>query len=855
MKQRKKQLTLIVMLAFVLMAAVAPTAFAATMSHNDMIISVGEEEFLYVFDVGSSEYTWSSENEDICSVTDMGKSDFGNFADCTARIKGVSKGSTRIRAKTNGSTFVWYISVVAADDDDLSIQFDEKDSTTGRDKVDLQIDEQYTLNWTSQPKKKLDYVSFSSSNQKVATVEFSAKTGKAIVSTHASGRAAITASIRDGGKTDSDTCVVYVATQAQTLMSLDNAKITIGVDEGKQLNVNTPWANDEVTWSSDNESVATVSDSGYVTGKATGITTIKAALKVDSRVYASCRVTVSSSSSEVAYNMEKNGKLNFDRSSFDKFSKDTDDTEINYIQFKELPTAKQGVIYFRYGTDKEKEATLKDTYYRSSNPLISDLTFVPAKDYIGKVNLSFSGRTGGGTGLTGNLTINVKGANNELLLFKANAGASMHIDEAKLDQYCRNTTGAGLDYVRFEEPERGELYFKYGEDEEELVTNAISYYYSGSNKKIEDVVFRPENDDTGTVKIRFTGWDSNWKSFSAVIEVTVEASNNAPDITGEILETGHFEFSASDFEKACKKRKKGGLGTVKFALPDESVGSLCYDYGNSESKLSADTAYGTSGSNLIDKVYFLPASGFTGVAEIKYTGTDKDRVEYEGFVKVEVFEDVDKKDDKEDDNNGDNDPDDDDDKNSEDAPSRDDATQHVGSFVDVDTSDYFAGPVLWAVENGITTGTTESTFSPDDKCTTAQILTFLWRAVGSPEPVEDNPFSDVPDDPDEKIFYVKPAIWASEKGMVNGTLFRPNEPCTRSETVKYLWILAGKPEAPASQFKDVSATADYCQAVAWAVEQGVTTGTSSETFTPSGTCTRAQIVTFLWRDLANQSQG
>ncbi len=847
MKQRKKQLPLIVMLAFVLMATVVPTAFAATMSHNDMIISVGEEEFLYVFDTGNSEYTWSSENENICSVSDMGKSDYGNFADCTARIKGVSTGSTRIRAKTSGSTFVWYISVVEASDDKLSIQFDEKDSTTGRDKVDLQVDEQYVLKWSSLPKNKLDYVNFSSSNRKVATVEYSPKTGRAVVKTHASGRAAITASVvdsSDSSKIDSDTCVIYVATQAENLMSIDNAKITIGVDESKQLNVNTPWKNDEVTWSSDNTSVATVSESGYVTGKAAGITTIKAALKVDSRVYASCRVTVSGSSREVAYNMEKNGKLNLDRSSFDKFSEDNDRSDISYIKFKELPSTSNGVIYYRYGMKDEKEITLKDTYYRSGTPLISDLTFVPAKDYVGKFSIAFTGRSASGTDLTGNLKINVKGAENELLLFKATAGASTHIDVAKLDEYCRNTTGAGLDYVRFEKPERGKLYYKYGEDDEELVTNAISYYYSGSHK-IKDVVFRPESGDTGIVKIRFTGWDSNWKPFSATFEVTVEASNNAPDITSEILETGHFEFSASDFGKACKKRKKGELGTVKFTLPDESVGSLRYDYGNSESKVSADTAYGTSGSNLIDKVYFLPASGFTGVAEIKYTGTDKNKVEYEGFVKVEVFEDVDKKDD----NNGDDDPDDDD-KNPDDDSSGDDTPQQVGSFVDVDTSDYFADYVLWAVENGITTGTSETTFSPNNKCTTAQIITFIWRAVGSPEPVEDNPFSDVTDDK----YFAKPAIWASEKGMVKGTLFCPDEPCTRSETVKYLWILAGKPEAPASHFKDVPATADYCQAVAWAVEQGVTTGTSSETFGPSGTCTRAQIVTFLWRDLANQSQ-
>lgn len=170
----------------------------------------------------------------------------------------------------------------------------------------------------------------------------------------------------------------------------------------------------------------------------------------------------------------------------------------------------------------------------------------------------------------------------------------------------------------------------------------------------------------------------------------------------------------------------------------------------------------------------------------------------------------------------------------------------AGKFADVKTSDYFAEPVQWAVEKGITTGTSATSFSPNQNCTAAQILTFLWRASGSPEPAAANPFSDVK----TSDFYYKAALWAAEKGIVSGGTFGGNAPCTRSMAATYMWKAAGSPSAGAASFTDVSAGADYAGAVAWAVEKGVTTGTSAATFSPDSVCTRGQIVTFLYRDLA-----
>lgn len=166
-----------------------------------------------------------------------------------------------------------------------------------------------------------------------------------------------------------------------------------------------------------------------------------------------------------------------------------------------------------------------------------------------------------------------------------------------------------------------------------------------------------------------------------------------------------------------------------------------------------------------------------------------------------------------------------------------------GNFTDVSNTDYFAPYVLWAVENEITTGTSATTFSPHTTCTVAQIITFLWRAKGAPTQQIANPFGDVT----EQDYFYQPALWAYQSGLVSGNKFAGDKPCTRAMTVLYLWILAGKPSAGVNPFSDVPNYADYTQAVAWAVDQGVTTGTSSTTFSPNQTCTRAQIVTFLYR--------
>ena len=169
-------------------------------------------------------------------------------------------------------------------------------------------------------------------------------------------------------------------------------------------------------------------------------------------------------------------------------------------------------------------------------------------------------------------------------------------------------------------------------------------------------------------------------------------------------------------------------------------------------------------------------------------------------------------------------------------------------FTDVPSGAYYEDAVAWAVNNGITGGTSATTFAPDGFCTRAQAVTFLWRAAGSPAPKSTAmPFTDVP----AGSYYYDAVLWAIENGVTKGTsdtTFSPNANCSRGQIVTFLWRSQKSPDAAAANpFTDVAANAYYTSAVLWAVEKSITGGTSATTFSPSANCTRAQIVTFIYR--------
>ena len=174
----------------------------------------------------------------------------------------------------------------------------------------------------------------------------------------------------------------------------------------------------------------------------------------------------------------------------------------------------------------------------------------------------------------------------------------------------------------------------------------------------------------------------------------------------------------------------------------------------------------------------------------------------------------------------------------------------TGVFVDVAEGSYYEEAIDWAVEKSITNGVSSNMFAPNDPCTRAQIVTFLWRAAGSPAPKSMSSFTDVPAD----AFYAKAVAWAVENGITSGTgesKFSPNATCTRAQAVTFLYRASGSPAVSGSaEFSDVATNAYYADAVAWAAKKGITTGIGGGLFGSDNDCTRGQIVTFLWRAMA-----
>ncbi|MGI6206235.1 MAG: S-layer homology domain-containing protein [Anaerovoracaceae bacterium] len=167
-------------------------------------------------------------------------------------------------------------------------------------------------------------------------------------------------------------------------------------------------------------------------------------------------------------------------------------------------------------------------------------------------------------------------------------------------------------------------------------------------------------------------------------------------------------------------------------------------------------------------------------------------------------------------------------------------------FADVNTDDYFYDAVMWAVGNGITEGTSETTFSPDASCTRAEMVTLLWRASGSPEANAENPFTDVSSD----AYYYDAVMWAVENGITVGTsetTFSPDLVVTRGQAVTFLYRQAGSPAVSGNSFTDVDSDDYYADAVSWAASENITVGTGDNKFSPEADCTRAQIVSFMYR--------
>lgn len=398
-----------------------------------------------------------------------------------------------------------------------------------------------------------------------------------------------------------------------------------------------------------------------------------------------------------------------------------------------------------------------------------------------------------------------------------------------------------FDYVSFSLPTTAQGTLYYGGTAMSTSNSSGAFNTRTKVTNLDSVTFVPNAKTTAkTITLNFTLYATRYSSSSTSHGTTVPYSGTVvvnlvrEDIKYTVSQGDSVRFNESDFLSYLRSTKGYTSNyTIDYVTFDQSAvsavneGSLYtyyngYNYGGSVKTTDKFYYNATASQNALSDVAFL-ASRYAKTGETVYipftiyarygtTGTGTRQLT--GTVAIKIGQTM--------------------------------------NFIDVKTTDYFYNSVKWAVGKNITNGTSSTTFSPYKSCTRAEIVTFLWRAAGSPEPtITRNPFRDV--NAVTHSSYYKAILWASQKGITSGTsatAFSPDQVCTRAQIVTFLYRYAGQPSGYYSNpFKDVGATseASYYNAILWAVGKGITTGTSATTFSPYASCNRAEAVTFLYR--------
>lgn len=470
---------------------------------------------------------------------------------------------------------------------------------------------------------------------------------------------------------------------------------------------------------------------------------------------------------------------------------------------------------------------------------------VPASKFSGSnktVTLYVVGVDNKGVASTGTITVSQKSYD---INYNVVAGKSVSFSQKDFEDFLEDYADDNGDY----NSRKDELSFDHA-----VLTSSIpsaksegTLYYgsteiTSSNKSKTDMtdmdkvsfdsVSKPSK-DTVTLTFRVYGEiekPNSRKPDKVNYDVNVVISVVKEDITYTVGIDDTVQLTARDFvnflQDARTSYRKAELDYVKFDVSGKNVSS--YAYGGLYRSYSSYSTGKLADST--DKFYYEPSRTQYDLADVAYHTTRWAEAGKTVYIPFTVYGT----------------------KGEEASGTMAITIAQTMNFIDVKASDFFYEPVKWAVNNKITNGTSSTTFSPYKNCNRAEIVTFLWRAAGSPEPTSTrNPFTDVNSVRDAS--YYKAILWASQKGITAGTTattFSPYQECTRSQIVTFLYRYAGKPSGYYSNpFKDVSSVneASYYNAILWAVGKGITQGTSTTTFSPYASCTRGEAVTFLYR--------
>lgn len=472
-----------------------------------------------------------------------------------------------------------------------------------------------------------------------------------------------------------------------------------------------------------------------------------------------------------------------------------------------------------------------------------DITITASQfDKNGKVTLYVVGVDKDGVASTGTITVSQKSYD---INYNVVAGKSVSFNQKDFESFLEDYAEDNGNY----NPKKDEITFDHA-----VLTSSIpsaksegTLYYgsteiTSSNKSKTDMtdmdkvsfdsVSKPSK---GTITLTFRVYGeiekpNSRKPDKVNYDVNVVISVVKEDITYTVGIDDTVQMTARDFvnflQDAKTSYRKAELDYVKFDVSGKNVSS--YAYGGLYRSYSSYSTGKLADST--DKFYYEPSRTQYDLADVAYHTTRWAEAGKTVYIPFTVYGT----------------------KGEEASGTMAITIAQTMNFIDVKPGDFFYEPVKWAVNNKITNGTSSTTFSPYKNCNRAEIVTFLWRAAGTPEPtVTRNPFTDVNSVRDAS--YYKAILWASQKGITAGstaTTFSPYQECTRSQIVTFLYRYAGKPSGNyTNPFKDVSSVneASYYNAILWAVGKGITQGTSTTTFSPYASCTRGEAVTFLYR--------
>ena len=803
----------------------APTPGSVSVSPSTLNLTVGETSTLAAATIPEKQpITWSSSKDSVATVDSSGK--------VTAKAAGDAVITAKITVDGKEYTSTCAVKVTASTVAVTGVKLDKSSAT-------VNVNGTTQLTATVEPSNAANKnVTWKSSNTGVATVDANGKvTGKAV------GEATITVTTADGGKTA--TCKVTVSKGSVATITYSVAvDKTLTLDRSDFYNVCAGVYGNGLDYvkfdknsskgtlyfdysTSDGGAKISTSTAYYYSSSASKplskITFVPDGSSGDTATFTytgwdsagksyngTLQIKLTAPSGDISYETGKNEALTFTDSDFNTICKKITGSSLDYVTFGSVSSSR-GTLYRDYGGKNEDKLSTSTKCYYNDSPYLSNVTFVPAKDYTGTFTISYSGRSNARDSFSGTVKITVR-KSSSILSYTVAEGKTLSLDDSDFNNFCKDETGYNLDYVKITPPSssKGTFYYRYGESRYEEKLSSSDKYYRSSSPKLDDVTFVPADDYSGTLSVSFTGLSTNGDSFSGTMKIRVGDADKG-DITYSAAAGAAVTFDDADFNDYCKDLTDYSLDYVRFTLPSDSKGTLYYQYDKSgEKKVTSSTSYYRSSSPRLYDVTFVPAKEYTGNVEISFTGRSTDGDSFSGTVVI-----------------------------------------------------VYAAPKEASVIR-YSTGSTPVTFSSADF-----INACAARGSGSLTSVK----FDLPSTAAGKLYYgytapndygglVSPAISfpaSTGSGSISAVTFVPKAGFNGTVTISYTGTdsknnsFTGKveltvtPSTQSRRFTDMGSHGWAAASVDFLYEGGVTTGTSATTYGPALNITRGDFILMLYR--------